>query len=69
MPKLKTVKSVAKRIQNITGTGKALRLRMSAQHLAPGKSKRALKSTKKYLVIHSADIKRIKRMLPYAKIK
>jgi ribosomal protein L35 len=67
--KQKTIKTAAKRIQNITGAGKALRLRMSAQHLAPGKSKRSLKSTKFLLAIHPSDIKRIKRMLPYAKIK
>jgi ribosomal protein L35 len=67
--KLKTVKTAQKRIANITGTGKALRLRMSAQHLAPGKSKRALKGTKIFAHISRADIKRIKRMLPYAKIK
>lgn len=67
--KLKTVKSAAKRIQRITGSGKAMRLRMSAQHLAPGKSKRSLKSSKLKFAVHPADIKRIKRMLPYAKIK
>ncbi len=67
--KLKTSKTASKRIQAITGTGKALRLRMSAQHLAPGKSKRSLKSTKMLLQIHASDIKRIKRLLPYAKIK
>lgn len=67
--KLKTVKSAKKRIANITGSGKALRLRMSAQHLAGGKSKRTLKSTKMLVAIHPADIKRLKRMLPYAKIK
>jgi large subunit ribosomal protein L35 len=67
--KLKTVKTAAKRIQTITGTGKALRLKMSSQHLTPGKSKRALKGTKMMVEVSKADIKRIKRMLPYAKIK
>jgi large subunit ribosomal protein L35 len=67
--KLKTNKTASKRIQNITGTGKALRLRMSAQHLAPGKSKRSLKSTKMLLQVSGSDIKRLKKMLPYAKIK
>ena len=67
--KLKTVKTAQKRIANITGTGKAMRLRMSAQHLAPGKSKRSLKSTKMILEVSGTDIKRLKRMLPYAKIK
>ncbi len=67
--KLKTIKSAQKRIANITGTGKAMRLKMSAQHLAPGKSRRTLKSTKMLLQVSGADIKRLKRMLPYAKIK
>ncbi len=67
--KLKTVKTAAKRIQNITGSGKAMRLVMSAQHLTSGKSKRALKGTKMSVQINRADIKRLKRMLPYAKIK
>ncbi len=67
--KLKTIKTAAKRIQSITATGQAMRLRMSAQHLAPGKSKRSLKSTKFLIAVHPSDIKRLKRMLPYAKIK
>lgn len=67
--KLKTSKTAQKRIQNITGSGKVLRLKMSAQHLAPGKSKRTLKSTKQLLAVSASDIKRIKRLLPYAKIK
>ena len=67
--KLKTIKTAQKRIATITGTGKAMRLRMSAQHLAPGKSKRSLKSTKFLLQVSRADTKRLKRMLPYAKIK
>lgn len=69
MPKLKTIKTVSKRIQNISGTGKAIRLKMSAQHLAPGKSKRTLKSSKFLIEISGADKKRLKGMLPYAKIK
>ncbi len=69
MPKLKTNKTVSKRIQTITGTGKAVRLKMSAQHLAPGKSRRTLKSTKFSFAIHPVDIKRLKKLLPYAKIK
>lgn len=67
--KLKTYKTAAKRIQTITGTGKAMRLTMSSQHLTSGKSKRALKTTKMLVQVSRADIKRIKRLLPYAKIK
>ncbi|HEY1074841.1 MAG TPA: 50S ribosomal protein L35 [Patescibacteria group bacterium] len=67
--KLKTNKTASKRIANITGTGKAMRLKMSAQHLAPGKSRRTLKNSKFLLPISGADIKRMKRLLPYAKIK
>lgn len=67
--KLKTSKTASKRIQTITGTGKAMRLKMSAQHLAPGKSRRTKKSTKFLLEVHPADTKRLKKLLPYAKIK
>jgi ribosomal protein L35 len=67
--KQKTIKTAAKRIQTITGTGKAMRLKMSAQHLAPGKSRRTLKNAKFLIPVHASDIKRLKRLLPYAKIK
>jgi len=63
--KLKTRKSVAKRIK-ITKTGKVLRRHQLAKgHL---RSKRPKKKTREYrriLEVSKADRKKIKRMLPY----
>lgn len=65
MPKLKTVKSASKRIAKITKSGKILRFKISAQHLARKKSKRTKKEAKKKLAISKADLRKIKRLIPY----
>jgi large subunit ribosomal protein L35 len=65
MPKIKTVKSAAKRIVKITKNGKLIRLKMSGQHLARRKSKRARSNAFTKLSLKSADSKRIKRLVPY----
>lgn len=67
--KLKTAKTARKRIQTVTASGQAMRLKMSAQHLAPGKSRRTRKGSKFLLAVHKSDIKRLKKLLPYAGIK
>jgi len=63
--KQKTIKSARKRIIKITKRGKLLRRRLSAQHLAVGKSKRTLRSAGKKSTVSSADRKKIKRLIPY----
>ena len=65
MPKIKTAKSVTKRIVNVTKQGKLVRLRMAAQHLAQRKSKRSRKNALTPLVITSRFKKRIRRLIPY----
>lgn len=65
MPKIKTSKTVSKRILNVTKQGKLVRLRMAAQHLAQRKSKRARKHALTPLIITSSLQKRIKRLIPY----
>jgi large subunit ribosomal protein L35 len=65
MPKIKTVKSAAKRISKITKNGKIMRLEMSAQHLARRKSKRAKAKANNQAVVHSTDSKKMKRLVPY----
>jgi large subunit ribosomal protein L35 len=65
MPKVKTRKSLAKRITKITSSGKIMRRKMSVQHLARKKSKRAIAGSKHQAVITKADQKRVKKMLPY----
>lgn len=66
--KLKTSKTIAKRIVRVTGSGLAMRRAMSAQHLSPGKSRRTHQRTKLKLVVNASDAKRLQRLLPYAGI-
>jgi len=61
--KQKTVKTADKRFKK-TGKGMLLRLKMSAQHLVMGKSKRTLRGSKKSTHVSPHDVKKIKRMLP-----
>lgn len=65
MPKLKTSKSAQKRIVKITRSGKIIRRKMSAQHRTGGKSKRALSASKKETQVSSANLKTIKKLIPY----
>lgn len=67
MPKLKTRKSVAKRVVKVTGTGKFQRSETSAQHRTTGKSKRTLRESKMDVTITGRDAKKIQQYLPYAK--
>lgn len=67
MPKLKTRKSVAKRIVKVTGTGKLRRSETSAQHRTTGKSKRTIRESKMDVTIVGADAKKIQQYIPYAK--
>jgi len=66
MPKLKTRKSVAKRIVNVTKNGKMMRRATSAQHRTTGKSQRTQRQAKMILAIAPGDVKKITQYLPYA---
>ncbi len=61
--KQKTVKSAKKRLMT-TGSGKILRRRLSAQHLAMGKSKRVRRAAGKKVLISSVDSRKIKKLVP-----
>ena len=63
--KLKTSKSAAKRVVNVTSRGKILLKKMSAQHRAKGKSKRTLKNAMINFDIARANTKTIKKLIPY----
>ncbi len=65
MPKIKTVKTAAKRISRITKNGKIMRLQMSAQHLARRKSKRAKQNANNQVIVNQSDAKNIKKLVPY----
>ncbi|MFA6492551.1 MAG: 50S ribosomal protein L35 [Patescibacteria group bacterium] len=62
--KQKTIKTAAKRVTK-TKSGLIQRRTLSAQHLTQGKSKRALKASGRPQTVSSADVKNIKRMVPY----
>jgi len=63
--KLKTVKSAMKRIASVTGTGKILHRKLSAQHLSAGKSKRVRTNSRKKVAFTKADARNIKKLVPY----
>jgi large subunit ribosomal protein L35 len=66
MPKLKTHKGAARRMQ-YSGTGKLMRTRQGKSHLRRNKSKRAAGEYDEMFVVAKADLPRLRRMLPYAK--
>jgi large subunit ribosomal protein L35 len=66
MPKLKTHKATSRRFK-LSGSGKLLRTRCGKSHLRRNRSKRAAREYDEMLPIAAADVKRIKKLLPYIK--
>jgi len=66
MPKIKTHKATARRIQ-LSGAGKLLRTRCGKSHLRRNRSKRAIRGYDEMHPVASPDARRIKRLIPYAK--
>ncbi|MGE3270142.1 MAG: 50S ribosomal protein L35 [Chloroflexota bacterium] len=66
MPKLKTHKGAARRMQ-YSGTGKLMRTRQQKSHLRRNKSKRAAREFDEMFVVSPSDLPRLRRLLPYAK--
>jgi large subunit ribosomal protein L35 len=64
MPKIKTHKGAKKRF-GITGKGKVKRRRPYTGHLFTGKSAKRKRNLRKSAMVHHADAKRVKRLLPY----
>jgi large subunit ribosomal protein L35 len=64
MPKLKTHRGIAKRVK-VTGTGKIKRSRAYHSHLLSSKSPKRKRNLRKTMVVHSANEKNIKKMIPY----
>lgn len=63
MPKIKTTKSVIKRVK-VTKNGKIIRShQLRANHLRRHKSKSALRRHAKPMVVAKGDAKQLKRML------
>jgi large subunit ribosomal protein L35 len=66
MPKLKTHKATARRMQ-VSGSGKILRTRCGKSHLRRNKSKRAAGEFDEMFVVAKPDLPRLQRLLPYGK--
>ncbi len=64
MPKLKTHKNAAKRLE-FTATGKMLRTKQLANHLRRHKSKRTQELFGRKLPVAPSDVERLSRLLPY----
>ena len=64
MPKLKTHKGAKKRF-HFTGTGKIMRVKQGRSHFRRNKSSRTKGLFDETIPLHKADVKRIKRVLPY----
>lgn len=66
MPKIKTRKSVAKRVK-VTGTGKLKRMKMfsGCTHIRSNKSHKQVRGYRKPTVAEECDDKRIRPLIPY----
>jgi len=64
MPKLKTHKAAAKRF-SMTGTGIIMRSKQGTSHLRRNKTKRVKRLYDEMIPLSPADVKRIKKSLPY----
>lgn len=67
MPKIRTRKSVAKRIR-VTGTGKIKRMRefSGCHHIREKKSPKRTRKFRKTTLASKSDVKRLKIQVPYA---
>jgi large subunit ribosomal protein L35 len=64
MPKLKTHKGAKKRI-HFTGTGKIMRMKQGKSHFRRRKPAKVKGLYDETIPLHQADVKRIKKLLPY----
>lgn len=65
MPKMKSHRGAAKRFK-ITGSGKVLKNRAYVRHILEKKSAKRKRQLRHSSEISKNDVKRVKRMLPYA---
>jgi len=64
MPKIKTKRGLAKRVK-ATGTGQLRRYRAGKSHLLTKKPRGRKRRLRQGGLIHAADLKRIRRLVPY----
>ena len=66
MPKMRSHSGTKKRL-TITGTGKVKRGQAGNRHLAPGKTQKQTRQLRKFSLVNSSDVKRIKQQLDQIK--
>jgi len=66
MPKIRTKRSVAKRIR-VTGTGRLKRMRQfsGCHHIREKKSPKRTRKFRKVVLVNPRDEKRLKKLAPY----
>ncbi len=64
MPKMKTLKGAAKRFKR-TASGKLKRFKATKSHLLTGKPTRRTRPLRQGTLVHPADAKRMRRLVPY----
>ncbi|MGI6307971.1 MAG: 50S ribosomal protein L35 [Dethiobacteria bacterium] len=64
MPKMKTHRGAAKRFKK-TASGKVKRFRAFHSHILGKKSSKRKRRLRSSAIVHSSDMKRVKKMLPY----
>ncbi len=64
MPKMKTRKAAAKRFK-ITANGKVMYKKANKSHLLTRKESKRKRNLRKEGKVSNADVKRVKKMLPY----
>jgi large subunit ribosomal protein L35 len=64
MPKLKSHRGAAKRFKK-TGTGKFLRAKAFKRHILTSKPTRRKRQMRGTEVVNDADVRKLRRMLPY----
>ena len=64
MPKMKTSRSAAKRFKR-TASGKLKRFPSGKSHLLTGKPARRMRPLRKSTLVHPADARRMKKLVPY----
>lgn len=65
MPKMKTKRGAAKRFKS-TGSGKIIRSKAFGSHILTSKTTKRKRRLRKSAVVESANMRGIKRMLPYS---
>jgi len=65
MPKMKSNRGAAKRFKT-TGTGKFRRAKAFTSHILTKKTAKRKRNLRKSALVHSTNVRGVRRMLPYA---